>query len=109
MQICTGMKITLIHCIAIIFVYLRCLPIEVLHTLLLGICKYILKQVTSGSSARQKVEILARVKLFDTSGFQTKMYGNISQHYKSFIGRDFKGWSQMVLFILGPFLNFGQT
>eukprot|EP00731_Ephydatia_muelleri_P006261 Em0003g509a len=87
----------------------RCLPIEVLHTLLLGICKYILKHVMSGLSARQKAEILARVKSFDTSGFRTKMYGNVCQHYKSFVGRDFKGWSQMALFILGPYLDGGQT
>ncbi|KAL5493197.1 hypothetical protein EMCRGX_G014341 [Ephydatia muelleri] len=87
----------------------RCLPIEVLHTLLLGICKYILKHVMSGLSARQKAEILARVKSFDISGFRTKMYGNVCQHYKSFVGRDFKGWSQMALFILGPYLDGGQT
>ena len=91
------------------FLHPRCLPIEVLHTLLLGICKYILKHVMSGLSARQKAEILARVKSFDTSGFRTKMYGNVCQHYKSFVGRDFKGWSQMALFILGPYLDGGQT
>eukprot|EP00731_Ephydatia_muelleri_P000658 Em0001g658a len=41
--------------------------------------------------------------------YRTKMYGNVCQHYKSFVGRDFKGWSQMALFILGPYLDGGQT
>ena len=37
-----------------------------------------------------------------------KMYGNVCCHYKSFVGRDFKGWAQIALFIMGPYLNDGR-
>ena len=84
------------------------MPVEVLHTKLLGTCKYVLKEVMSGLSIRQKSEVLARVKAFNTSGFKTKMYGNVCRHSKSFVGRDFKGWTQMAMFIVGPYLSEGQ-
>ena len=32
-------------------------------------------------SAKQKEEILARIRAFNTSGFQVKMYGNISSPF----------------------------
>ena len=37
-----------------------------------------------------------------------KMYGNVCHHCKLFVRRDFKGWAQMALFIMAPFLNDGQ-
>ena len=40
--------------------------------------------------------------------FKVKMYANVCRHYKSFVGRDFKGWAQMALFIMGPYLNDGR-
>eukprot|EP00731_Ephydatia_muelleri_P005893 Em0003g141a len=57
----------------------------------------------------QKREILARVRAFNTSGFRVKMYGNVCQYYQSFLGRDFKAWAQMAIFILKPYLNEGQA
>ena len=53
-------------------------------------------------------EILARISAFNTSGFSTKLYGNVCQYYQSFVGRDFKGWSQMCAFILCPYLSAGH-
>ena len=47
-------KNTLHYYFYVQFFFFRCLPIEVLHTLLLGICKYILKEVMAGLSAHQK-------------------------------------------------------
>ena len=81
---------------------------EVLHTVVLGGCKYVLDNLMSALSAKQKEEVLARVRAFNTSGFKVKMYGNVCRHCKSFVGRDFKGWAQMALFIMAPFLNDGQ-
>ena len=42
------------------------------------------------------------------SGFSTKLHGSVCYYYQSFVGRDFKGWTQMALFILGPYLSDGQ-
>ena len=86
----------------------RCTPVEALHTIPLGLCKYMLKDLMPKMSPKQKVEILARVKAFNTSGFRVKMYGIVCQYYKSFVGRDFKAWAQMAVFIISPFLDEGQ-
>ena len=74
----------------------------------LGIAKYLLKDVMPLMSAIQKKEILARIRGFHTSGFKVKLYGNVCAYYNSFLGRDFKAWSQMALFIMGPYLTTGQ-
>eukprot|EP00731_Ephydatia_muelleri_P028790 Em0020g434a len=84
------------------------IPVEVLHTLSLGSCKHILKDVMPKMSPHQKREIQARVRAFNTSGFSTKLHGSVCYYYQSFVGRDFKGWTQMALFILGPYLSDGQ-
>ena len=38
-----------------------------------------------------------------------KMHGNVCRHYKSFVGKDYKAWPQMAIFILHPYLSSGQT
>ena len=83
-------------------------PVETLHTILLGICKYLLKSFMPTMSKTQKKEINARISAFHTSGFTVKMYGNVCYYYQSFVGRDYKGWMQMALFILVPYLSLNQ-
>lgn len=83
-------------------------PVEVLHTILLGPCKYFLKSVMSQLSSEQKQQVLARVSAFSMSGFTVKMHGNVCRHYQSFVGRDYKAWSQMAIFVLQPYLSPGQ-
>ena len=62
----------------------------------LGIAKYLLKDVMPQMSAMQEKEILARIRAFHTSDFNVKLYGNVCVYYNhSFLGRDFKAWSQM--------------
>ena len=53
-------------------------------------------------SVRQKAEILARLRAFCSSGLKVKLYGNVCSYYQSFVGRDFKAWAQMVIFVMGP-------
>ena len=79
-----------------------------LHTLLLGPVKYFLIEVMATFSKVQKEEILARMKAFHFSGFHVKVHGNVCHHHKSFVGRDYKAWSQMALFIIRPYLTEGQ-
>lgn len=59
-------------------------------------------------TTRQKEEVLARLFSFDFSGFKVKLSRDISRHYKSFVGRDFKSFAQLALFILGPYLSAEQ-
>ena len=42
------------------------------------------------------------------SGFRVKIHGNLCYHYKSFVGRDYKAWSQMALFIISPYIGEGE-
>ncbi|KAL5477934.1 hypothetical protein EMCRGX_G024792 [Ephydatia muelleri] len=79
-------------------------PLEVLHTILLGLAKYML-QFMPRLTNRMKEEVLARVNAFPHSGLRSKMFGNVCRYYYSFVGRDFKGWSQMSVFILSPYLS----
>ena len=59
-------------------------------------------------SKAQKEEILARMKAFNFSGFYVKVHGNVCYHHKSFVGRDYKAWSQMALCIISPYITEGQ-
>ena len=36
------------------------------------------------------------------------MYCNVCKYYQSFVGHDFKGWSQVCIFILSPYLSEGD-
>eukprot|EP00731_Ephydatia_muelleri_P024688 Em0016g959a len=80
-------------------------PLEVLHTILLGLAKYMLKQFMPQMTNRMKEEVLAHVNAFPHSGLHSKMFGNVCRYYNSFVGRDLKGWSQMSVFISSPYLS----
>ena len=84
---------------------LRSTPVETLHSILLGIAKYMLRAFMGRRSSQEKKEILAKVKAFPYSGFTTRINGNICYYYKSFVGRDFKSFLQMALFIVPAYLT----
>ena len=83
----------------------RSTPVETLHTILLRPYKYLTRKVMTELSPRNKEEVLARMAAFCYSGFKNKVYGNITRYCKSFVGRDFKAWAQMALFIITPYLS----
>ena len=87
-------------------IFNRSIPVEVLHTILLGLCKYFLKEVMPRLSKAQKKELLARIRAFNLSGFQDKVHGNVCTTSNHSLGaRDFKAWAQMAIFILSPYLS----
>ena len=89
--------------------YFRCTPIESLHTILLGPYKYLLRHTMAKLSADKKREILARISAFPYSSFTGKIRTNICQYTGSLVGRDFKVWAQMALFIITSYLNEDQV
>ena len=84
------------------------IPVETLHTVLLGCCKYMIRSFMDHRSTKQKKEILAILAAFPYSGFSTRITGNICYHYKLFVGRDFKAFMQMALFIIDRYLSDDQ-
>ena len=85
----------------------RSTPVKVLHTVLLGCCKYMLRDFLSHRSSQEKQEIQAKIKSFPSSGLNARVTGHIS-YYKSFVGRDFKAWMMMAIFIVASYLEDSQ-
>ena len=56
-------------------------------------------------SPREKKEISAKLIAFNYSGIGGKLSPAITKHYRSFVGRDYKVWAQVCLFILGDYLS----
>lgn len=55
--------------------------------------------------AVQKCEIMAKIASVDYSGIEEWISRNVTQYSQSFVGRDFKAWAQMALFIMAPYLT----
>ena len=87
------------HCIY------RSTPVESLHTILLGVCKYMVRSLMSKRSALHKKEIHARMTAFPFCGFSNKLSTKFCYYYKSLVGRDIKVFMQMAVFIISPYLS----
>ena len=83
----------------------RSMPVETLHTILLGPYKYLLRSLMGRLMTAQKEELQARLLSFDFSGLDYKLSYNLIRHFRSFVGRDFKAVAQIALFLLGPFMT----
>lgn len=101
------LSLSSIHIFAhtVTFCKYRSTPVETLHTVLLGPYKYLLSDAMSSLTTQQKKEVLAKTRAFNYSGFDGKVLGNIVHHHKFFVGRDYKAWAQMALFIIGNYLS----
>ena len=71
----------------------------------MGPYKYLLKHVIPLLSNVKKQEVLAKIRVFNYSGFEVKLLGNVIRHHQSFVGRDYKVWAQMDLPIIYPYLS----
>ncbi|KAL5457254.1 hypothetical protein EMCRGX_G034501 [Ephydatia muelleri] len=57
-------------------------PLEVLHTLLLGPYKYLLR-ATMAKLQKQRTQLSALLSAFPSSGFTSRISRNIANYYKS--------------------------
>ena len=48
----------------------------------------------------EKKKIKAKVEVFDFSAFPSKIVSSITSMYGSYVGRDYKLWAQVAVFIL---------
>ena len=92
------------HSVYYILISARGTPLEVLHTLLLGPYKYLLRATMAKLSKKQCTQLSALLSAFPSSGFTSRISRNIAKYFKSFVGRDFKALAQMALFVLSSFL-----
>ena len=73
---------------------------EILHTILLGAVKYLLAKTMKSLSPDDKKKIKAKVEVFYFSAFPAKIASSITSMYGSYVGRDYKLWAQVAVFIL---------
>lgn len=110
--------------------YLNCacrsLPVETLHTILLGPVKYLLKELMDRLLPAEKSTIECRINAFNFSGLNGNVNGKaicrylatqslciclimhaciIHRYHNSLVGRDYKVWAQIGIFIVWPFLT----
>lgn len=78
---------------------------ETLHTVLLGPYKYLLRALMSRLTTAQKDDLQAHLVTFDFSGLNYKLSYNLTRHFRSFVGRDFKALAQVSLFLLGTYMT----
>ncbi len=86
---------TCVHYFNSLCILRRSTPVEVLHSILLGPYKYLLKTFIPRLSPTQKRQVLAKMSAFNYSGFKGKVIGNLISYHKSFVGRDYKAWAQL--------------
>jgi hypothetical protein len=67
-----------------------------------------LREFMQNRPSQQKKEIMARIKAFSTCVFSCRMSSHIS-YFKSFVGRDFKAFMQMAIFVLHPYFNESES
>ena len=75
-------------------------PVEILHTILLGSEKYLLGKTMRALSTDDKMKIKAGIEAFDFSVFPQKIASSITRLHGSLVGRDYKVWAQVAVFIL---------
>ena len=59
-------------------------------------------------SAKQKKEIMVKIRSFSSCGIDGRISSNIS-YFKSFVGRDFKTLMQQALFIFYQYFTVAET
>ncbi|CAH7673442.1 hypothetical protein PPACK8108_LOCUS8306 [Phakopsora pachyrhizi] len=78
-------------------------PVEVLHVILLGIVKYLYRDLICGLTVDKKEELVARFQSFDISNLNIPSIKAkyLVQHYSSLVGKDFK-----IIIQAAPFVFF---
>lgn len=82
----------------------RDIPIEILHTLLLGPWKYFTKRIVSRIGQSEKWKLQAEVASFNWAAYPRSLSGRVlANYYGSMVGRDYKLIAQVAPFIFNNF------
>eukprot|EP00733_Pompholyxophrys_punicea_P000360 Pompholyxophrys_punicea_v1_NODE_96_length_3522_cov_38.680127.p1 type:complete len:733 gc:universal NODE_96_length_3522_cov_38.680127:1254-3452(+) len=74
--------------------------IEILHTILLGLVKYCVKETVAKLNNQQKAVFMALLQADTFSGFKERLNGNPIANWKSYAGGDFKKLCQIMPYLL---------
>ena len=85
--------------------FYRQTSVEILHTILLGPVKYLVKKTFPNFSAAHKRKVKGKIEAFDFSAFPRRLSSTFIKNYGSSVGRDFKLWAQIAVFILDGFIS----
>ncbi|CAB4010556.1 Hypothetical predicted protein [Paramuricea clavata] len=75
-------------------------PVEILHTILLGPVKYLVKKTFNNLSPADKKKVKSKIEAFDFSAFSRRLPSSFVKNHGSCVGRDFKLWAQISVFVL---------
>ena len=70
--------------------------------------KYLLRQLMSRLTTKQRNEVQAVVSSFNFSGISVKISTRICNHFRYFVGRDFKALAQCGLFVFRNYFTTGE-
>ena len=98
------MHVTLFIC-SILLPKFRQTPVEVLHTILLGPVKYLVKKTMQNLSSTDKKKVKAKIDAFDFSAYSRRLPSSFVKIYGSCVGRDFKLWAQIAVFVLDGLIS----
>ena len=73
---------------------------EILHTILLVPIKYLVKKTMTSLSPADKKKVKAKIDAFDFLAYERRLPSSFVTIYGSCVGRDFKLWAQISVFIL---------
>jgi hypothetical protein len=82
-------------------------PVEVLHVVLLGVVKYLARDLVAGISGSDQDLLVGRLESFDRTGLNINSFKPkyLINHIKSLVGRDFKILLQAAPFVFGEWMS----
>ncbi|KAA1097528.1 hypothetical protein PGT21_010248 [Puccinia graminis f. sp. tritici] len=82
-------------------------PVEVLHVVLLGVVKYLARDLVAGISEGDQKQLVGRLQSFDCAALNISSFKPkyLIKHIKSLVGRDFKILLQAAPFVFGEWMS----
>ncbi len=81
------------------------ISVEVLHTILLGLIKYLVMKTFKNLHAGDKQKAQAKIEAFSFSAYSRCLPSSFIKNHRSCVGHDFKLWAQISVYILEELIS----